>query len=143
MVRATQTPDRSAGTSQPATTIVVNTSSCYDGWVRVEAHFAIVTISVAVLAATHPHALRASSSMPWSPWSTFQGRPKEFFERVSDVLRGVLLGGIFGGAYSVTSLNLPVPLSVVIGSLGGVVLFVLFRRLLKELLGLRSSPPTG
>lgn len=103
---------------------------------RVEAHIAIVTISVAVLAMTHPYALRASSSLSWSPWSVYRGRPPEFFERASDILRGVLLGGTVGGAYNAISLSVPVSWSIMIGSLGGVVFFMLLRQLLKVLFGL-------
>lgn len=128
-----------AGTSQPATTIASNACSCYDKPVRVEAQIAVVTISVAVLAMTHPSALRASSSLSWSPWSAFQGRPREFFERVSDLLRGCLLGGAFGGAYCALCLRLPVPWSILVGSFCGVVFFMLFRQFLKALFGLLGS----
>lgn len=102
---------------------------------RVEAQVAIVTISIAILAMTHPYALRASSSLSWSPWSPFQGRPKEFFERVSDVLRGCLLGGAFGGAYCALSLELPTAGSIVIGMVGGVICSMLARRVLSLAFG--------
>ncbi|MCC7433783.1 MAG: hypothetical protein IT363_03800 [Methanoregulaceae archaeon] len=102
---------------------------------RVDALIAIVTISVAILVMTHPHALRAFSSLSWSPWSVYRGRSREFFERASDMLRGVLLGGTVGGAFNAMSLSLPVPWSILIGSLGGVVFFMLLRQVLKVLFG--------
>lgn len=95
--------------------------------VRPEAMVIALLIVTSILVATHPRGLKRLSSGSFSAWSAFKGRPDEFFERVSDVIRGFLIGGFVGGSVFAIAFDWSMPASAVLGALLGIIRFSALR----------------